>query len=57
MSARGLAGIEVELTAHDGIEWERNLQGLVAFLEWNPVPARARPDRLSALGLAVDLDR
>jgi hypothetical protein len=45
MSAQGLAGIEVELTTHDGIEWERNLQGLLAFLNWNPVPAKARPDR------------
>jgi len=39
MSARGLAGIEVELTTHDDIEWERNLQGLLAFLHWD------RPDR------------
>jgi len=45
MSAQGLAGIEVELTTHDGIEWERNLQGLLAFLNWNPVPAKVRPDR------------
>ena len=39
MSAQGLAGIEVELTTHDCIEWERNLQGLVAFLNWRPLPA------------------
>jgi hypothetical protein len=45
MSAQGLAGIEVELTTHDGIEWERNLQGLLVFLKWRPVLAKARPDR------------
>ena len=39
MSARGLAGIEVELTTHDCIEWERNLQGLLAFLNWRPSPS------------------
>jgi hypothetical protein len=36
MSAQGLAGIEVELTTHEGIEWERNLSGLAAFLDWMP---------------------
>ena len=34
MSAQRLAGIEVELTTHEDIEWERNLQGLLAFLNW-----------------------
>jgi len=36
MSAHGLAGIEVELTTHEDIEWERNRQGLLAFLNWMP---------------------
>jgi hypothetical protein len=36
MSAQGLAGIEVELTTHEDVEWERNLQGLLVFLEWTP---------------------
>jgi len=36
MSAQGLAGIEVELTNHEDIEWERNLQGLLVFLDWTP---------------------
>ena len=40
MSAQGLAGIEVELTTHDCIEWERNLPGLLAFLNWRPLPAK-----------------
>jgi hypothetical protein len=31
--------------SHDGIEWECNLQGLLAFLKWRPVPANVRPDR------------
>ena len=34
MSAEGLAGIEVELTTHEDTEWERNLDGLRAFLNW-----------------------
>jgi hypothetical protein len=38
MSAQGLAGIEVELATHDRIEWERNLPGLLAFLNWRPSP-------------------
>jgi hypothetical protein len=40
MSAQGLAGIEVELTTHDSIEWERNLRGLLAFLSWRPPATR-----------------
>jgi hypothetical protein len=39
MSAQGLTGIEVELTTHEDIEWERNLQGLLAFLDWT-LPSR-----------------
>lgn len=38
MSAQGLAGVEVELTNHEDIEWERNLRGLLAFLDWTPSP-------------------
>lgn len=40
MSAQGLAGIEVELTNHEDIEWERNLQGLQAFLDRTPADIR-----------------
>jgi predicted deacylase len=36
MSVQGLAGVEVELTNHQDIEWERNLRGLLAFLNWSP---------------------
>ena len=36
MSDVGKAGIEVELTTHSDIEWERNLRGLLAFLQWVP---------------------
>ncbi len=39
MSAQGLAGVEVELTTHEDIEWERNLRGLEAFLGWS-IPSR-----------------
>jgi hypothetical protein len=45
MSAQGLAGIEVELTTHDDIEWTRNLRGLEAFLSW--VAPGSRPARAS----------
>jgi murein tripeptide amidase MpaA len=44
MSAEGLAGIEVELTTHEDIEWDRNLDGLKAFLNWAlPAPASSAP--------------
>jgi murein tripeptide amidase MpaA len=39
MSAQGLAGIEVEMTDHQSIEWERNWRGVLAFLHWNLLPA------------------
>lgn len=39
MSSQGLAGIEIELTNHQEIEWERNLRGLLAFLDWETPPA------------------
>ena len=47
MSAQGLAGVEVELTTHQGIEWARNLRGLKALLTWlapGSRPARAPAD-------------
>jgi len=50
MSAQGLAGIEVELTTHEDIEWKCNIQGLLTFLNWTPPPLPAtvvqtNPDR------------
>lgn len=42
MSSQGLAGIEIELTNHQDIEWERNRRGLLAFLTWD-VPAVSTP--------------
>jgi hypothetical protein len=33
LSREGIAGIEIELTNHHDIEWERNLAGVLAFLE------------------------
>lgn len=38
LSTRGIAGVEIELLTHDAVddaEWQRNLQGLWAFLHWN----------------------
>jgi hypothetical protein len=53
MSARGLAGIEVELTTHEDIEWERNLQGLLAFLDWPPPPSPAPIVQTTHVGTSV----
>jgi murein tripeptide amidase MpaA len=53
MSAQGLAGIEVELTTHEDIEWERNLRGLLAFLDWTPSPAPAPVVETTQIGASV----
>jgi hypothetical protein len=34
MSTQGITAIEVELTDHDDPEWERNIKGIIAFLNW-----------------------
>ncbi|MBN1262039.1 MAG: LysM peptidoglycan-binding domain-containing protein, partial [Anaerolineae bacterium] len=42
----GIAGVEIELTTHALIgeaEWLRNLEGILAFLNW-PIPGQAPPD-------------
>ncbi len=41
LSAMGITAIEVELTNHQEIEWERNLTGIQAFLDWVPPDRRA----------------
>jgi len=41
LSTQGIAAIEVELTNHQDIEWERNRRGLLAFLNWS-IPGRAK---------------
>jgi hypothetical protein len=33
-AAHGIAAVDIELTDHDNIEWERNRQGVLAFLQW-----------------------
>ena len=53
MSTQGLAGVEVELTAHEDIEWERNLRGLLAFLEWTPPPSPAPVIQTAQIGTSV----
>jgi hypothetical protein len=30
----GHAAIEIELTDHDNIEWQRNLNGIISALAW-----------------------
>jgi hypothetical protein len=34
LTANGVAAVEVELTNHDDLDWEQNLSGLRAFLNW-----------------------
>ena len=34
LSTKGVAAIEIELTTHEDIEWDRNWQGVLAFLNW-----------------------
>jgi LysM repeat protein len=34
LSTKGVAAIEIELTTHEHIDWDRNLQGILAFLNW-----------------------
>ncbi|RLC77105.1 MAG: hypothetical protein DRJ03_11725 [Chloroflexi bacterium] len=53
MSDQGLAGIEVELTTHEDIEWERNLQGLLAFLNWRPPSVSERVVHTAQIGESV----
>ncbi|MFQ6100347.1 MAG: M14 family zinc carboxypeptidase [Anaerolineae bacterium] len=53
MSAQGLAGVEVELTTHEGIEWERNLRGLLAFLNWRPPSLSERVVHTAQIGTSA----
>ena len=54
MSAKqGLAGVEVELTAHEDIEWERNLRGLLAFLNWQLPSEPERVVQTAQIGESV----
>jgi len=53
MSDQGLAGVEVELTTHEDIEWERNLQGVMAFLNWRPPSVSERVVHTAQIGASV----
>jgi len=53
MSTQGLAGVEVELTTHEDIEWERNLRGLLVFLNWTPSPVPAMVIQTDQIGTSV----
>jgi hypothetical protein len=35
LTVNGITAVEVELTNHFDLDWEQNLRGLRAFLEWN----------------------
>ncbi|HET92183.1 MAG TPA: hypothetical protein ENN99_15795, partial [Chloroflexi bacterium] len=47
LSTVGVAAIEIELTTHEGIDWERNWRGLRAFLDWD-VPVYSSPSSSSS---------
>jgi len=54
MSDQGLAGIEIDLATHEDIEWERNLPGIIAFLNWQPPVSVAPPVETYQIGLSVE---
>ena len=39
LSTQGIAAVEIDLTTHQDIEWQRNLYGILAFLKWS-IPGR-----------------
>ena len=39
LSKVGIAGIEIELTNHQDIDWDQNWRGVLAFMEWE-IPRR-----------------
>lgn len=39
LSAQGISGIEIELATRNGIDWEQNWAGVLAFLEWSVPPS------------------
>lgn len=46
-STVGIAGAEIELTTHESVseeEWQRNLDGLIAFLNWSVPPSSTLSD-------------
>jgi LysM repeat protein len=44
LTTNGITAIEVELSSHQAVDWERNLRGLEAFLNWKlPAPAPPGP--------------
>lgn len=35
LTSHGITGVEVELSTHEALDWERNRQGIQAFLRWS----------------------
>jgi len=35
LTTHGITAVEIELTTHEDIDWERNLRGVLAFLKWD----------------------
>lgn len=44
LTANGITAVEVELTNHQDLDWEQNLRGLRAFLNWKVPPRRSTLD-------------
>jgi hypothetical protein len=38
LSTQGIAAVEIELTTHQDIDWDRNWAGVLAFLDWTISP-------------------
>ncbi len=45
LTANGITAIEVELSTHQALDWEQNLRGLEAFLNWGL--SRSTPTRMA----------
>ena len=43
LTVQGVTAVEVELTTHQTIDWEQNLRGLLAFLNWDLPPTEPPP--------------
>ncbi len=35
LTTQGITAVEIELTTHEGIDWEPNLRAILAFLRWD----------------------
>ena len=53
LTDNGITAVEVELTNHSDLDWEQNLRGLRAFLNWNISGAQQHRKTLNKTGVGV----